>query len=119
MSSSNENGSENDNRRLASRVERINLVQVSRFDEDGFNADLTTGRTLNLSRSGLRLELHHALPLRSHVRLDLAIGEHLVTVEGTVVYLEALPGDRCAMGISFHDVEPPVQELLDSVVEAA
>lgn len=110
---------DNDNRRTASRVERINLVQVSRFDEDGFNADLTTGRTLNLSRSGLRLELHHALPLRSHVRLDLAIGEHLVTVEGTVVYLEALPGDRCAMGISFHDVEPPVQELLDSVVEAA
>jgi hypothetical protein len=108
---------ENDNRRRASRVERINLVQVSRFDEDGFNADLTTGRTLNLSRSGLRLELHHALPLRSHVRLDLAIGEHLVSVEGIVVYLEALPGDRCAMGVSFHQVEPEVQDLLDSVVE--
>lgn len=111
------NDTENDNRRLASRVERINLVQVSRFDEDGFNADLTTGRTLNLSRTGLRLELHHALPLRSHVRLDLAIGEHLVTVEGIVVYLEALPADRCAMGIAFHQVEPQVQELLDSVVE--
>ncbi len=111
--------SPDDNRRLSSRVERINLVQVSRFDEDGFDADLTTGRTLNLSRSGLRLELHHALPLRSHVRLDLAIGEQVVTVDGIVVYLEALPGERCAMGISFLQVEPAVQELLDSVVDEA
>ena len=110
------NTPQSDNRR-ATRVERINLVQVSRFDEDGYNADLTTGRTLNLSRTGLRLELHHALPLRSHVRLDLAIGDQLITVEGTVVYLEALPGDRCAMGISFHELEPAALELLDSVVD--
>ena len=106
-----------DNRRLATRVERVNLVQVSRFDEDGFRADLTAGRTLNLYRSGLRLELHHALPLRSRIRLDLAIGENLVSVEGIVVYLEALPDERCAMGISFQHVEPEVQHLLDSVIE--
>ncbi len=107
----------NDNRRRATRVERINLVQVSRFDEDGFRADQTTGRTLNLSRAGMRLELHHALPLRSRIRLDLAIGDKLVTVDGTVVYLEALPDDRCAMGVAFHHVAPELQHLLDTWVE--
>lgn len=106
-----------DNRRVATRVEKLNLVQVSRFDEDGFRGDLTTGRTLNISRGGIRLDLHHALPLRSAVRLDLAIGEHLVSVEGIVVYLEAVGSDRCAMGIAFQNVEPAVQAVLDSVLE--
>jgi hypothetical protein len=45
------------------RIRKLNLVQVSRFDEEGFRADLATGRTLDLSRGGMRLELHHALPL--------------------------------------------------------
>lgn len=106
-----------DTRRMTTRVERVNLVQVSRFDEDGFRADLTAGRTLNVSRGGLRLELHHALPLRSRIRLDLAVGEQLVTVDGVVVYLEALPDDRCAMGIAFQHLSPETERLLDTLVE--
>ena len=32
-------------RRIDTRVDKIHLVQVSRFDEEGFRADLATGRT--------------------------------------------------------------------------
>ena len=57
------------------------------------------------------------MPLRSRIRLDLAVGERLVTVDGVVVYLEALPDDRCAMGIAFQHVSPDVEELLDTLIE--
>ena len=77
-------------RRVDSRVEKIQLVQISRFDEEGFRADLATGRTINISKGGLRLELHHPLPLRSQVELDLALGDELTHVSGTVVYLEVI-----------------------------
>lgn len=106
-----------DDRRDMTRVEKINLVQVSRFDEEGFRADLATGRTLNISRGGIRLELHHPLPLRSTVRLDLAVGDRLANVEGTVVYLQALDEERCCMGIEFENVDPETQKLIDQVVE--
>lgn len=106
-----------ENRRIDTRIDKINLVQVSRFDEEGFRADLATGRTLNLSRGGMRLELHHPLPLRSRVVLDLVLGETLVQVPGTVVYLEALDEERCCMGIEFADVSPEAEKLLDTTVE--
>ncbi len=104
-------------RRSTSRVEKVHLVQVNRFDEEGARADLTTGRTLNISRGGVRLELHQPVPLRSVVSLDLILGERILDVEGTVVYLEDLDGERCGVGIKFRDLHPETEALIEEFVE--
>ena len=101
------------------RIQKLNLVQISRFDEEGFRADLATGRTLNLSYGGMRLELHHALPLRSIVSLTLALDNDLVDVRGKVVYLEEIDEERCAMGIEFVDLAAESRRLLDRYVDNA
>ncbi len=103
-------------RRTSPRINKVHLVQVSRFDEEGFRADLTTGRTLNISRGGVRLELHNSVPLRTVVSLNLMLGERIVDVTGTVVYLEVLDGERSGMGIEFNDLDPEVEALLDEFV---
>ncbi|MEM8996545.1 MAG: PilZ domain-containing protein [Acidobacteriota bacterium] len=105
-------------RRIDTRVEKVQLVQISRFDEEGFRADLATGRTVNISRGGLRLELHHPLPLRSQVELDLALDDGLVHVRGTVVYLEAIDEERCFMGIAFHHPPPELEARLGALTPA-
>ncbi len=99
------------------RIRNVLLVEISRFDEQGFRADLATGRTLDLSYGGLRLELNHPLPLRSVVALTLALGESLVQVRGKVVYLQQVEGNRCAMGIQFTEVAPRSRRMLDAYVE--
>ncbi len=104
-------------RRIDPRIEKVHLVQVNRFDEEGFRADLTTGRTLNISRGGVRLELHHPVPLRSVVSLNLVLGERIVDVSGTVVYLEDLDGERCGMGIEFSELDSEAEALLEEFVE--
>ncbi len=104
-------------RRSDPRIEKVHLVQINRFDEEGFRADLTTGRTLNISRGGVRLELHHPVPLRSVVSLNLVLGERIVDVSGTVVYLEDMDGERCGMGIEFGDLDPESEALLEEFVE--
>ena len=104
---------ENQERRGDPRIRTLTLVQVSRFDEEGFRADLATGRTLVLSSGGLRLELHHPLPLRSVVGLTLALGNELIQVRGKVVYLEEIDNYRCAMGIEFTDLDEAGTGLLD------
>ena len=101
------------------RIQNILLVEISRFDEKGFRADMATGRTLDISYGGLRLELNHPLPLRSVVVLTLALGTGLAQVKGSVVYLEQLDDGRCAMGIQFTDVAPKSRRLLDEHVERA
>ena len=101
-----------EDRRTSPRIERINLVQVNRFDEEGFRADMATGRTINISTGGLRLELHHPLPLRSKVSLNLVIGDRILDISGTVVYLESLDETRCCMGIEFENLDPEVEQIL-------
>lgn len=104
-------------RRSEPRIEKVHLVQVNRFDAEGFRADLTTGRTLNISRGGVRLELHQPVPLRSVVSLNLVLGERIVDVAGTVVYLEDMDGERCCMGIEFNDLDPESEALIEEFVE--
>jgi len=104
-------------RRVSPRIEKVHLVQLNRFDEEGFRADLTTGRTLNISRGGVRVELHHPIPLRSVVSLNLVLGERIVDVSGTVVYLEDLDGERCGLGIEFNRLEPEARALIEEFVE--
>ncbi len=104
-------------RRIDPRIEKVHLVQVNRFDEEGFRADLTTGRTLNISRGGVRLELHQPVPLRSIVSLSLVLGERIVDVKGVVVYLEDLDGERCGLGIEFRELDPGAEALLEEFVE--
>lgn len=100
-------------RRIDPRIDKINLVQISRFDEEGFRADLKTGRTLNISRGGMRLELHHPLPLRTTVSINLVLEDRILDISGTVVYLEALDAEKSCMGITFDGLDEETQELLD------
>ncbi len=108
-----------DNRRHSPRIERINLVQVSRFDEEGLPSDLATGRTLNLSEGGLRIELPRPLPLRSKASFTLILGERMLDLQGTVVYLEALDNDLFQVGIRFDSLDPAARLALKEHVEAS
>ncbi|MEM8964113.1 MAG: PilZ domain-containing protein [Acidobacteriota bacterium] len=101
-------------RREEARIERVQLVQLTRFDEEGFRADLTTGRTLNLSVGGMRLELTHPVPLRSLVTLSLVLDGAIVELNGRVAYLEVLDDTRCAMGISCVDLPAHTRERIDA-----
>ena len=105
--------SEGTERRASPRVDEVQLVQVS---EPGAPSVLTTGRTLNISRGGVRLEMSSELPLRARVRLSLAVGDEFVTVAGSVVYLEALDGGRCSMGVQFTELDANSRRLLDEYV---
>ncbi|MEM7350949.1 MAG: PilZ domain-containing protein [Acidobacteriota bacterium] len=104
------------NERHYPRIENLNLVQINRFDEEGFSADLATGRTLDISQGGIRLELYHPLPLRTVVSLTLALGDTLIEVQGKVVYLEEIDDERCALGMQFIDIPDASQRLLDDYV---
>lgn len=101
------------------RVKNLSLVQVDRHDEKGLQADLATGRTLDISPGGIRLELHHPLPLRTIVEMSLALDNTLIEVQGKVVYLEEIDDERCAMGVQFIDISEDVRQQLEQYVEKA
>ncbi len=97
-------------RRASPRLEQVQLVQVA---EPGSVSHLATGRTLDISQGGVRLEMRAPLPLRARVRLSLAVGDEFVSLFGTVVYLEALDRGRCCMGVQFGELDPVSRRRLD------
>jgi len=102
------------------RVGKLNLVSVGQFDEKGFWAGLTLGRTLNISRHGIEIELDQPLPLRSIVTFSLVLGpDEIADLKGTVRHLEAIDDERCRMGIQFLDTSPEIQKLLDEFLDRA
>ena len=100
-------------RRQEPRVQSLNLVNVAQLNLDQDFANLTVGRTMDLSRGGIRLELHTPLPLRSTVRLTIALDGKLVEVEGTVCHLEVIDEHRCSMGIAFDHLNADAQSSID------
>ncbi len=106
-------------RRSHPRIDKIQLVQLSRFDEEGFSAGLVAGRTLNISQGGIRLELHHALPLRSVIKLSLVLGDAIIEVDGQVTYLEAIDEERSGIGIRFIGLSQEDHGKIDAFLATA
>ena len=99
-------------RRVSPRVDEVQLVQVTTPG----SVSRTTGRTINLSRGGMRLEMGDQLPLRSRVQLSLSVGNGQKLVAGSVVYLEALDGGRCSIGVQFTDLDQHSRRRLDDYI---
>lgn len=105
-------------RRRAPRVKVLSLVSVDQRDESGTLTALTVGRTLDLSRLGMRLEMSHPLPLRSRVRLTVALAERIITVHGQVRYVNESDQLTCSMGIEFVELSAEEGEALEEFLQA-
>lgn len=104
-------------RRREPRVHSLNLVNTAQFDPKGFFSDLSVGRTVDISHRGIRLELSHALPLRSTVTLSLALGSELVEVQGMVCHLEVVDATTCSMGVEFTELSSAARQVLDQYIQ--
>lgn len=99
------------------RVSRIHLVGVEDFNEDGFNIGFGLGRTGNISRGGIELELKSPLPLKTRARLSIALaGNTKIEVEAEVRHLEMLDNGLAKMGMMFVDVDETTQKQIDDYI---
>ncbi|MEM6456059.1 MAG: PilZ domain-containing protein [Acidobacteriota bacterium] len=100
------------------RVENLQLVHMNQYIEDEESRErLATGRTLNLSRGGMRIELYGSVPLRSRVSLSVALDDHIVEVAGEVAYLEVIDNTKSVMGISFDELSEETQRIIQNHID--
>ena len=84
--------------------------------------DLTDGgvvhrRAGNLSKGGLYLDQTIPLPIGSKVKLRFTLPEDTLTVSVTGQIVSINARDRLGMGVKFIDLEPAVQQRIDSFIE--
>lgn len=100
-------------RRREPRIQAFNLVSAAHFNRWGGLDDLALGRTTDLSHEGLRLELDHSLPVRSRLRLSLALGNSILGLEGRIVSVAEVDTNRFELGVQFTHVTADQYEQLD------
>lgn len=103
-------------RRREARVKAITLVSLGQVDDKGVQSDLTVGRTLDLSRDGMRLEVSHSIPVGDRIRLSLALGEAVLEIEGTIRSSIPIEDEQFALGIEFDHqraAEPDARTTLE------
>jgi c-di-GMP-binding flagellar brake protein YcgR len=92
----------------------VNLVNYKHFDETGEIDETAMGRTRNISKGGILLEVFNHYPLLSILEMQIALGEKVVNPRGRVVRLQELEGGQVEMGIKFIEVSPADVEAINT-----
>ena len=96
------------------RIKNVLLVEISRFDEKGFRADMATGRTFDISYGGLRLAPNDRLSVGQPLRLEV---NGLGPLSGTVV---RVADDYCGLRLDLEEDEcERVKSFVDQLRDAA
>jgi hypothetical protein len=62
---------------------------------------VSIGRTLDVSKGGVKVEAHRELTKGTELDLDIAVEDRVITAKGVVVHVESLPGGLYGTGIRF------------------
>lgn len=94
------------NRRRANRILHADLLSYADRRRDGLYHLLGTGRTVDLSETGLRMLSSDPLPLGKVLSFELKISEGTHRFRGRVVWCDELEADkRYESGIRFQEVD--------------
>jgi c-di-GMP-binding flagellar brake protein YcgR len=86
-------------RRRAPRVEALYHIVIS-SDGDADEVSITVGRTVDVSETGVRVEVPGVLAVDDRVRLEIAVEDTLVNATGRVIRVARL-GELIEAGIEF------------------
>ena len=92
-------------------------MPVEMWVEDLTDGGVVHRRAGNLSKGGLYLDQTIPLPIGSKVKLRFTLPEDTLTVTVTGQIVSINSRDRLGMGVKFVDLEPPVQERIDTFIE--
>lgn len=92
-------------RRRHCRVDAINLLNFSCFDDNDRMVEQGMGRTLNVSESGILLETDVPMDADCVVYVTIAFEDELMDVKGRVVRCKETADKTFEMGIEFIDLD--------------
>ena len=108
----------NQEKRKHSRIDSLNLLNYAYADESGDGSIQGMGRTLNVSESGILLEMHTPINTNDVISLTIGLEEDMVGIKGRVVYTKENAKKMYESGIEFFDVDEKAKETLKRYIAA-
>jgi c-di-GMP-binding flagellar brake protein YcgR len=108
----------NQEKRKHSRIDSLNLLNYVYSDDSGDGSTQGMGRTLNVSESGILLEMHAPIQIDDVISLTIGLEEDMVGIKGRVVYTKENEKNMHESGIEFFDVDDKARKTLKKYIAA-
>ncbi len=108
----------NEEKRKHSRIDSLNLLNYIFSDDSGSGSTQGMGRTLNVSESGILLETHTPIDVKSIISLTIGFEEDVVDIKGRVVYTKENDRKMSESGIEFFDIDETARKILNRYITA-
>lgn len=103
----------NDKERRTPRVSRLFLTSYVIKEGEEQKTPVSMGRTLDVSPTGVGMEVFQVLTVGSAMDLEFDLQDTLLTVKGTVVHIRPEGDDRHVVGIRFDEPQEKLAALLN------
>jgi hypothetical protein len=88
------------------RVDRLYFIAYVNREGEEQKTPVSMGRTVNISRVGVGMEVYQRLAVDSVMEMEIAVEEgRLLKIKGTVVHITSLDDDKFLAGIKFDEVQ--------------
>lgn len=104
-------------RRFPFRPETRNLVYFCIFGENGRITVQGMGKTLNISRGGVLLEIHAPIPQDCRMQLSIGIGDDILELEAFAAHIQKKDTQVLHVGMAFLPMTGPQARLLSLFIE--
>lgn len=92
------------NRRASIRLKVIYPALYTRYDGQGRAYDQKMGRSMDVSRGGVKLQSSYPVDSGEVLDISMALRENLVNFKGKVVYVTGSEDQGFELGISIEDI---------------
>ncbi len=92
-------------RRIYPRLKRLYLISYINKEEGRQISPVSMGRTLDISPTGVRVEIFQEMNLKSHMEMEIGIGESILPVQGRVIHVEKTGDEVYVIGIQFNELQ--------------
>ena len=94
----------NEDSRRSPRVNRLLLTAYVNRDGKEQKTPVSLGRTLDISLTGVGMEVFQEVQIGTVMDLDLDLKDSIITVHGKVVHVRSEGDDRYVVGIEFDEL---------------
>lgn len=99
-------GSDEMQRRAFPRVNKLHFIAYVNREGEEQKTPVSMGRTINISRLGVGMEVFQPLEVDSVMEMEIALEEEqLLAVKGTVVHIASQEDGKFIAGIKFDEIQ--------------
>jgi hypothetical protein len=92
------------------RVKKLFLISYINKEEGRQISPVSMGRTLDVSPSGIRVEVFQRIGINSQMELDIACNDETVSADGMVVHSSKIGNEVFVLGIKFNKMQHQLVE---------